>query len=73
MAAGAPPRGRVEAKGGGNQINQRRSIGEFKRGEVGLDQLLSLMGGGAELTELAQELEQLRAAGASQETVAPAG
>ena len=54
-------------------LSHGRSIGEFKRGEVGLDQLLSLMGGGAELTELAQELEQLRAAGASQETVAPAG
>jgi len=53
-------------------LSHGRSIGEFKRGEVGLDQLLSLMGGGAELTELSTELEQLRAEGASQETATPA-
>ena len=34
-------------------LSHGRSAGEFKRGEVGLDQLLSLMGGGAELSELA--------------------
>jgi simple sugar transport system ATP-binding protein len=33
--------------------------GEFVRGEVGQDELLRLMGGGAELTELAHELDAL--------------
>ncbi len=46
-------------------LSHGRSAGEFKRGEVSLEQLLSLMGGGSELAELATELEQLRAAGAS--------
>ncbi len=48
-------------------LSHGRSAGEFRRGEVGLDQLLALMGGGAELTELATELEQLRAAGVAHE------
>jgi simple sugar transport system ATP-binding protein len=45
-------------------LSHGRGAGEFKRGEVGLDQLLALMGGGAELAQLSKELEQLRAAGA---------
>ena len=49
-------------------LSHGRSAGEFKRGEVGLDQLLSLMGGGAELSQLSQELEQLMASGASIDT-----
>ena len=51
-------------------LSHGRGAGEFNRGEVGLDQLLALMGGGAELTELATELEQLRAAGVSREAAA---
>ncbi len=49
-------------------LSHGRSAGEFKRGEVGLDQLLALMGGGAELVELSKELEQLRAEGADIES-----
>jgi simple sugar transport system ATP-binding protein len=48
-------------------LSHGRSEGVFKRGEVDLDQLLALMGGGAELTDLSRELEQLQA-----ETMAPA-
>lgn len=36
-----------------------RLAGEFRRGEVDQDELLRLMGGGEELTELARELEDL--------------
>ena len=39
-----------------------RLAGEFVRGEVGQDELLRLMGGGEELTELARELDQLMGA-----------
>jgi simple sugar transport system ATP-binding protein len=46
-------------------LSHGRGAGEFKRGEVGLDELLALMGGGAELTDLSAELEQLRALGVS--------
>jgi simple sugar transport system ATP-binding protein len=42
-------------------LSHGRSEGVFKRGEVDLDQLLALMGGGAELTDLSRELEQLQA------------
>jgi simple sugar transport system ATP-binding protein len=42
-------------------LSHGRSEGVFKRGEVNLDQLLALMGGGAELTDLSRELEQLQA------------
>jgi simple sugar transport system ATP-binding protein len=42
-------------------LSHGRSEGVFKRGEVSLDQLLSLMGGGAELSDLSRELEQLQA------------
>jgi simple sugar transport system ATP-binding protein len=49
-------------------LSHGRGAGEFKRGEVGLDQLLALMGGGAELAELSKELEQLRAEGADIES-----
>jgi simple sugar transport system ATP-binding protein len=36
-----------------------RLAGEFVRGEVGQDELLRLMGGGEELTQLAHELDEL--------------
>ena len=36
-----------------------RLAGEFRRGEVGQDELLRLMGGGEELQELARELDEL--------------
>ena len=42
-----------------------RLAGEFVRGEVGQDELLRLMGGGEELTELAHELDALMAADAT--------
>jgi simple sugar transport system ATP-binding protein len=42
-------------------LSHGRSAGEFVRGEVGQDELLRLMGGGDELTELASELETLMA------------
>jgi len=38
-----------------------RLAGEFGRGQVGQDELLRLMGGGEELTELARELDELMA------------
>jgi simple sugar transport system ATP-binding protein len=41
-----------------------RLAGEFVRGEVGQDELLRLMGGGEELTELARELDELMGADA---------
>ena len=41
-------------------LSHGRSEGVFKRGEVTLDQLLGLMGGGAELSDLSRELEQLQ-------------
>ena len=41
-------------------LSHGRSEGVFKRGEVSLDQLLGLMGGGAELSDLSRELEQLQ-------------
>ena len=40
-------------------LSHGRLAGEFTRGEVGLDQLLRLMGGGEELADLARELEEL--------------
>ena len=40
-------------------LSHGRLAGEFVRGEVDQDELLRLMGGGDELTELAQELEEL--------------
>jgi simple sugar transport system ATP-binding protein len=42
-------------------LSHGRSEGVFRRGEVSLDQLLSLMGGGQELSDLSRELEQLQA------------
>jgi len=48
-------------------LSHGRSAGEFMRGAVSLDQLLALMGGGKELTDLSRELEQLQAAGVSVE------
>jgi len=41
-----------------------RLAGEFVRGQVNQDELLRLMGGGEELTELAHELDQLMSADA---------
>jgi simple sugar transport system ATP-binding protein len=52
-------------------LSHGRGAGEFKRGEVGLDQLLALMGGGAELSQLSSELEQLMAVAPSIETGSP--
>jgi len=42
-------------------LSHGRSEGVFQRGEVNLDRLLGLMGGGAELSDLSRELEQLQA------------
>jgi simple sugar transport system ATP-binding protein len=44
-------------------LSHGTSSGVFKRGEVNLDQLLALMGGGQELADLSRELEQLQSAG----------
>ena len=41
-------------------LSHGRSEGVFQRGEVSLDRLLGLMGGGAELSDLSRELEQLQ-------------
>jgi len=41
-------------------LSHGRGAGEFKRGEVSLDQLLALMGGGQELADLSRELEELQ-------------
>ena len=41
-------------------LSHGRSEGVFRRGEVDLDHLLSLMGGGQELSDLSRELEQLQ-------------
>ncbi|HEX5466852.1 MAG TPA: ATP-binding cassette domain-containing protein [Candidatus Limnocylindrales bacterium] len=40
-------------------LSHGRLAGEFRRGEVGQDELLRLMGGGDELADLARELEGL--------------
>jgi simple sugar transport system ATP-binding protein len=40
-------------------LNHGRLAGTYRRGEVDLEQLLRLMGGGEELNELARELEEL--------------
>ncbi|MHB8892627.1 MAG: ATP-binding cassette domain-containing protein [Candidatus Limnocylindrales bacterium] len=50
-------------------LSHGRSEGVFKRGEVSLDRLLGLMGGGAELSDLSRELELLQ----SETLGAPAG
>lgn len=42
-------------------LSHGRSEGVFRRGEVNLDQLLSLMGGGQELSDLSRELAELQA------------
>jgi simple sugar transport system ATP-binding protein len=44
-------------------LSHGRDAGSFKRGEVNVQQLLSLMGGGEELQELSRELEELQAEG----------
>lgn len=43
-------------------LSHGQSLGVFKRGEVNLDQLLGLMGGGQELQDLSRELEELQTA-----------
>ena len=43
-------------------LSHGRLAGEFRRGEVGQDELLRLMGGGEELQELARELDELMGA-----------
>jgi simple sugar transport system ATP-binding protein len=43
-------------------LSHGRLAGEFVRGEVGQDELLRLMGGGDELTQLARELDELMGA-----------
>src|SRR6476660_2807039 len=43
-------------------LSHGRLAGEFVRGEVDQDELLRLMGGGEELTELARELDELMGA-----------
>jgi simple sugar transport system ATP-binding protein len=44
-------------------LSHGRCEGVFERGNVSLEQLLKLMGGGEELANLSQELEELQAAG----------
>jgi len=46
-------------------LSHGRLAGEFGRGEVGQDELLRLMGGGEELSELARELDELMGADAT--------
>jgi len=46
-------------------LSHGRLAGEFVRGEVGQDELLRLMGGGEELSQLAHELDELMGADAS--------
>jgi simple sugar transport system ATP-binding protein len=48
-------------------LSHGRLAGEFMRGQVDQDELLRLMGGGEELTELATELEELM--GSDQKTI----
>ena len=53
-------------------LSHGRLAGEFRRGEVGQDELLRLMGGGDELQELARELDELMAASDGQGCRRPA-
>jgi simple sugar transport system ATP-binding protein len=46
-------------------LKHGRGAGEFLRGEVSLDQLLGLMGGGQELDDLSRELQELQSAALS--------
>jgi simple sugar transport system ATP-binding protein len=48
-------------------LSHGRLAGEFMRGQVTLDELLRLMGGGEELTQLARELDELM--GADRQTI----
>ncbi len=52
-------------------LSHGQSLGVFKRGEVTLDQLLGLMGGGQELTDLSRELDELQASMSSGSGQAP--
>jgi simple sugar transport system ATP-binding protein len=52
-------------------LNRGRSGGTFRRGELGAEQLHSLMGGGSELADLQADLETLARRG--RDTDAPAG
>jgi simple sugar transport system ATP-binding protein len=53
-------------------LSHGRLAGEFRRGEVGQDELLRLMGGGAELQELARELDELMSASDAHDGGSPA-
>ena len=53
-------------------LSHGRLAGEFRRGEVGQDELLRLMGGGDELQELARELDELMAASDARDDGVPA-
>jgi ABC-type sugar transport system ATPase subunit len=48
-------------------LSHGRLAGEFLRGQVNLDELLRLMGGGEELMQLARELDELM--GADRKTI----
>jgi simple sugar transport system ATP-binding protein len=52
-------------------LSHGQSLGVFKRGEVGMNELLGLMGGGEELEDLSRELDELQASAASAEPEAP--
>jgi simple sugar transport system ATP-binding protein len=47
-------------------LSHGQSLGVFKRGEVGISDLLGLMGGGQELDDLSRELEELQASATTQ-------
>ena len=53
---------RCRSATGSRSCAHGRLAGEFRRGEVGQDELLRLMGGGEELQELARELDELMSA-----------
>jgi simple sugar transport system ATP-binding protein len=52
-------------------LSHGQSLGVFKRGEVGVGELLGLMGGGAELDDLSRELEELQASASSTAAAPP--
>jgi simple sugar transport system ATP-binding protein len=52
-------------------LSHGESLGVFKRGEVGINELLGLMGGGQELDDLSRELDELQSAGVTDPASAP--
>jgi simple sugar transport system ATP-binding protein len=52
-------------------LSHGQSLGVFKRGEVGVSDLLGLMGGGQELDDLSRELEELQASSSSAAAAPP--